>query len=164
LPTGQYTFTCGVNLGGAHSMSADGWVLRTTAPNQSLKGKMSAAAPSSVTVAPSAGPDSNQWWLGEQADVTLPSAVGSAKFEIHIKQTPGVAYTGGWSTLPPGYQLVETATGSEVVCTFFSPPGTLPAGTYTFNCGVNLGGPHSMSADTWVLDTTTPNQSLNGPM
>jgi hypothetical protein len=168
VPAGTYTFTCGINMGTPHSMSADTWVLQTTAPNQTATGSMAtttAPPPGSVTVKPIAGPDSNIWWLEEQANVTLPSAVGSLKFEIHIKLTPGIGYTGGWSTLPGGSQLVETTTATEVVCSFFSPPGVLSAGTYTFTCGVNTGGNlHSMSADPWVLSTTVPSQSLNGLM
>ena len=84
--------------------------------------------------------------------------------QIHVVRTPGVSFTGAWSTLPVGSQVAETDTADEVVCTFVSPPGALAAGTYTFSCGINMASPHSMTLDTWVLNTTQPTQSVNGMM
>ena len=99
-----------------------------------------------------------------QADVTLPSVVGSLTFQIHVARTPGVSFTGAWSTLPGGSQVTETDTANEVVCTFVSPPGLLAPGTYSFTCGINMSSPHSMTLDTWVLNTTSPTQTSNGMM
>jgi hypothetical protein len=169
LRAGIYSFTCGVNVSGSHSMSADTWVFNTTAPNQTSIGPMSTTASpppkdsDSPVVTSSAGPGSNQWWLADQANVNLPSAVGSLELEIHVKRTPGVKFTSGWSTLA-GYRFRKTTTDSDVVCTFESLPGTVFAGTYTFTCGVDVGTSHPMSGDKWVLETTGPTLTSNGPM
>jgi hypothetical protein len=117
-----------------------------------------------MTVAASAGEGTNPWWLADHADVTIPSVVGSLTFQIHVARTPGVSFTGAWSTLPGGSQVAETDTANEVVCTFVSPPGRLAPGTYSFTCGINMSSPHSMTLDTWVLNTTAPTVTANGMM
>lgn len=120
---------------------------------------------SAPVVVGSIGAGSNIWWTADSALLILPTAVASLSFQITIPLTPGVAYTGGWSTLPRGAQESEATTASAVVCSYTSAPGTVFPGRYIFVCGFNTDDMvHPLSLDSWSLQTTDPTASLTGPM
>ena len=122
----------------------------------------SGGIPVSVSGAPDAG--SNAWWAADNLKVVLSGRVASLRIDLRVLRSPGLSYSGMWSSLPAGASLTHVDTAGAVDYIFsVAPAGGLASGTYTLSGAFGLTGVlHSIGSDTWTATTTGPSGTSTG--